>query len=175
MAKIGRPRKYETAEELEQAVNAYFAAVSYQRPVIYTTATGEVDDHGNAVTVTQMLREGPDHAGPPVTVTEYLEPPCLAALCLYLGISRDTWARYAKKKGFRDVVEQTRTRIEAYLVGRLESKYAYGVVFNLKNNFGWSDKREVGLDPDTIKGLSVERFLREEARKTPPESGAYEY
>lgn len=172
MAKIGRPAKYETAQELGAAVEDYFRSVSYQKPVIITTPTGEVGEDGNEVIVTRMLREGPDNTGRPVTVTEYLEPPSIASLCLFLGISRDTWAKYARRRGFREIVEHTRTRIEAYLVGRLESRHTQGVIFNLKNNFGWKDKQEVGLDEDTRKAVSVERFLREEGKRA---EGAYEY
>lgn len=172
MARIGRPAAYETTEELEAAVNAYFTSISYQRPVIITTATGEVDEDGNAKLVTRMLREGHDNTGQPVTVTEYLEPPGVASLTLYLGISRDTWARYGKRKGFRSVVEQTRTRIEAYLVGRLESRHTQGVIFNLKNNFGWKDRQEFGVDSELQSAMSVESFLRKEAKR---DGGAYEY
>lgn len=172
MAKIGRPAKYENAKKLERAVNAYFDSVSYKKPVIISTPTGEVDEKGNVRYKTMMLREGEDHTGAPVTVTEYLEPPSVASLTLYLGISRDTWAKYGKKKAFRPVVEQARARIEAYLVGKLESRHAQGVIFNLKNNFGWKDRQEFGLDEDTRKAMSVEQFLRREAKR---DGGKYEY
>jgi len=94
---MGRPKKYRTEQELEKAVERYFASISYQEPVVVTMATGYTDPSGNAETVRRMLTDGPEGTGCPVTVTKYIEEPSVAALCLYLGISKDTWAEYGNK------------------------------------------------------------------------------
>lgn len=154
MGKVGRPKKYGSSKALEAAVDAYFNSISYRVPVVITTATGEVDEAGNAVVVTKMLREGQDGCGAPVTRREYLEPPSVAALCLYLGISRDTWAEYGRSTVMAAAVERTRARLEAYLVGQLEGRHVQGVIFNLKNNYGWKDKQEFGMDKETRQALS---------------------
>lgn len=168
----GRPAKYETAEELEVAVEAYFASISYQEPAVVSTPTGEVDEKGRIIWTSKMLTEPPERpggVGKPKTVTKWLTPPGAAGLCLSLGISRDTLWRYGKKAGFRDVVERARCRCEEYWGGALRGKSANGAKFALTNCFGWSgqwkDRQEVGLDEPTRKAMSVEQFLRKEEKK----------
>lgn len=173
--------KYTQAEELEQAVNAYFDAISYQEPAVVATPTGEVDEEGRIQWKTRLLYEPGREVGMPgrpVTVTKWLRPPGVAGLCLHLGISRDTWARYAKKPAYRDVVETARFRIEDYWVSKLDSKNDRGAKFALTNHFGWSgewrDRQEGGVDEQTRKAMSVEQFLRKEAR-TEDGGGGAEY
>lgn len=179
MADRGRPRKYQTPEELERAVDAYFAAISYQEPAVVATPTGEVDEKGRVQWKTRMLREPgaePGQVGRPVTVTKWLKPPGVAGLCLALGISRDTWWRYAKRPGYRDVAERARLRMEEYWTGRLETRAARGAAFALVNAFGWSgtwkNRQEADRDGEGQKAGSVEEFLRREARK---DGGEYVY
>lgn len=162
VGKIGRPKKYGSGKVLEAAVEAYFDSISYRVPVVVTTATGEVDEEGNAKVVTKMLREGADGVGAPVTQRKYLEPPSVAALCLYLGISRDTWAEYGRSAAMAAAVERTRARLEAYLVAQLEGRHVQGVIFNLKNNYGWKDKQEFGMDRETRQALSARDMTTKE-------------
>lgn len=176
---MARPMKFETAEELERAVEAYFASISYQEPAVVATPTGEVDEKGRIQWKTKMLTEctgDPGAIGKPVTVTKWLKPPNVAGLCLYLGISRDTWWRYAKKPEFRDTAERARLRMEDYWAGKLETKASKGAAFALENCFGWKgnwkSRQEIGADEPTRKAMSVEQFLRKESRK---DGGAYEY
>lgn len=167
----GRPLKYETPVELERAVKAYFDAISYREPAVVATPTGEVDEKGRIQWKTILLTEPAETMGgigKPVTVIKWLKPPTVAGLCLHLGISRDTWWRYAKKTGFRDVAEHARLRMEDYWAGKLESKANKGAAFALENGFGWKgdwkSRQEVGADGETRKAMSVEAFLRKEAR-----------
>ena len=176
---MARPMKFETPEELERAVEAYFKAISYREPAVVATPTGEVDGKGRVQWKTKLLTEPPEEPGgigKPVTVTKWLRPPGVAGLCLHLGISRDTWARYAKKPAFREIAERARFRIEDYWVSRLDSKSDRGAKFALSNNFGWSgewrERRESGDGGDARKDMSVEAFLRREAAK---DGGDYAY
>ena len=156
--KPGAPRKYKTAKALEKAVETYWKSISYQMPAIISTPTGEVDEKGCVKYATRMLtvdEEGRirlDGIGAPKTVTEYLEEPSVAGLCLHLGISKDTWAEYAKLEDLGPVCERFKMRHENYLAGKLDgnkAKSVQGVIFNLKNNFGWADKTEVESKNDT--------------------------
>lgn len=74
------------------------------------------------------------------------------------------------------MTERARLRMEDYWAGQLETKANKGAAFALENNYGWKgewrSRQEVGLDPDTRKAVSVESFLRKEARK---DGGEYEY
>ena len=161
----GRPRKYKTAAALRKAVDAYWNSISYQEPAMVRTPTGHVDENGRPEYVMKMLTMNEDGSvsmdgtGKPKTVTRFLEPPSAANLCLFLGVSRDTWAGYAKDKAMGPVCEEFRMRHEAYLVGRLEGekgKSVQGVIFNLKNNFGWKDKCDV---TQTSVGMTLEEYL----------------
>ena len=162
MAASGRPRKYETAEALAEAVDAYFSSISYQEPAVVATPTGEVDAKGRVIWATKMLTEPPERPGgigKPVTVVKWLVQPGVAGLCLHLGISRDTWARYAKKTAFREICEGARLRCEQYWAGRLDSKNANGAKFALANCFGWSgdwrERQEVGVDKPTRDAVKI--------------------
>lgn len=156
--KRGAPRKYKTAKALEKAVETYWKSISYEVPAIISTPTGEVDENGRIKYATKMLvvdEEGRirmDGIGKPKTVVEYLEEPSVAGLCLHLGISKDTWAEYAKSGDLGPVCERFKMRHENYLAGKLDgnkAKSVQGVIFNLKNNFGWVDKAEVESKNDT--------------------------
>lgn len=150
---MAQQKKYKTAKELQEAVERYFRSISYQKPVIVDTLTGFVDDHGHAEVKRVALRRGPDGTGEFVTVTEWLEPPSLAGLCLSLGISKETWSNYTHDEKLKSVTERARLVLEEYWQGRLDGKGAHGAQFVLKNNFGWNgvwtDKVEVDQKGDT--------------------------
>lgn len=171
MGRTGRPAKYEGAEDLKRAVDAYFASISYQEPAVVATPTGEVDESGRVIWKTKLLTEPPERPGgigKPKTVTKWLSKPGLAGLCLSLGISRDTWWRYAKKTAFREVCEAARLRMEECWYNRLEGKDANGAKFVLENCFGWSgdwrERQEAGSGQEDSLALSVERFLKKAER-----------
>lgn len=59
--------------------------------------------------------------------------PNIAGLCVFLGISRETWYDYKKKrKEFSDTIKQTELCVESWWVNRLKSPGA-GAIFYLKN------------------------------------------
>lgn len=149
--KRGRPRKYATAAALEKAVDAYWNSISYEKPAVVCTPTGYVEEQGKpeyAMKLLTMNEDGSlnqDGTGRPKTVTEFIAAPSVAGLCLFLGISRDTWASYAKDEQMGSVCERFRLRHEAYLVDVLEQgkgKSVQGAIFSLKNNFGWAERVE---------------------------------
>lgn len=111
-----RPKKYKTAEELEEAVNSYFASISYLDMM-----------HG-------------------IRVTRYIKPPTVARLCLHLGISRETWRQYGGDDKLKHVVEQARCRAEDYWVEHLTGKGAQGAKFALSACYGWREKVDVTGD-----------------------------
>lgn len=88
-----------------------------------------------------------------VLIDEYFEvcnankiPYTVSGLARHLGISRKTLLEYKNKYGgeYADIIEDAKTRIEEFVETCLFKKsIATGVIFNLKNNFGWSDKQEV--------------------------------
>lgn len=155
MAKVGRKKKYGTAKALREAVDAYFASISYEVPAVISTPTGEVDADGLIVYKCKLLTEHFDGTGKPKTVVKYLVEPSVEGICLYLGICRDTWAEYGRTAGLGDVVENARLRIKAHLMNELGTRNSVqGIIFNLKANYGMTDRVEI-----THRGGSVEEYL----------------
>lgn len=147
VARIGRPRKYNSASKLREAIDEYWVRISYEVPAVISTPTGEVDEDGKIKYASKLLTEKMDGTGRPITVRKYLEPPSAAGMCLYLGISRSTWAEYRKDEKLGPVTAYWEARYEAYLVDRLETgRHISGIIFNLEHNFGWKHRQEVGVD-----------------------------
>ena len=156
MAKVGRPRKYETAKQLRAAVERYFAAITYERDTIIHRRELTEDEKGNPI-VKEIPEILLDKQGEPVKEIVYLEEPSVAGLRLYLGISKSLWASYADNEEMAPVVALVRDRMEARLEELLTTRNSVqGVVFNLKNNYGWKDKQEV---TQTNVGMSLEEYL----------------
>lgn len=71
------------------------------------------------------------------------EPYTITGLCIALDICRDTLCEYAKKEEFSDTIKKAKLRVENYLEKHLiTDNGTTGIIFNLKNNFGWKDKQE---------------------------------
>lgn len=81
------------------------------------------------------------------------ERPTVSGLCYFLGFEdRHAIAEYAKKPEFSATIKRAKARIENALEDALYNGAVAGVIFNLKNNFGWKDKSEVELGvPDEVK------------------------
>lgn len=77
-------------------------------------------------------------------VRENIKPPTVSGLAYHLGfLDRKSVSEYAHKDEFTDTIKKARMRIEQYLETRLTSNAVAGIIFNLKNNFGWKDKSEI--------------------------------
>lgn len=169
MAKVrktagGREKKY-TAAALERTCEAYFASISYEETVMKSVpATDEdgvllKDDKGHTMYkhIPVITKDGKE-----AVQTVWIEPPSIMGLCLFLGLHRSTFLRYGDMNGddeeserFRNTVTRARGRVEAYNISRLEDKSAArGAIFNLQNNFGWSEKKEVELAEKTREAVT---------------------
>ena len=65
------------------------------------------------------------------------EHPTVTGLALAVGLSRQGLIEYQDKERFSDTIKKAKLRIENHLEQRLFSANVTGVIFNLKNNFGW--------------------------------------
>lgn len=165
MPNVGRPRLYKTAKALREAVGRYFDSITYERDVIiYRRELGE-DKEGNPI-VKEVPEFLTDSEGNPVKETVYREEPSIAALRLFIGVSKSTWAGYADDEKLAKVTAEVKDRMEARLVELLNTRNStHGVEFNLKNNYGWKDKQEI---KQTSVGMTVEEYLEhleQEGRK----------
>lgn len=129
----GRPLKFETVEELDMAINKYFAMcdphIEKQQRKIAT------DNHGNPV------------FGPIDVLTEQ-KPYIMSGLARALGIDRRTLLNYGNKEEFFPTVQAAKNRCEEYAEGQLFGPYAMGAKFNLNNNYQgeyqpWADKQAI--------------------------------
>lgn len=75
--------------------------------------------------------------------------PTMSGLALALGVDRKTITNYANKDEFFPTIKRARAKVEIALEQRLYGQSVTGVIFNLKNNFGWEDKRDLAhTSPD---------------------------
>ena len=159
---VGRPKKY-SAEKLAYAVERYFRSISVLQPLL--------DEDGKNVL---------DCDGDPIVIRRYVIPPTISGLCLRLGIDRRTWLNYSnpilnggtaeRASALSRVCDDVKLRIEAYLNEELlrREKSVQGVIFNLSNNYGWSEKHQheqrVELGEETRKVVSQNLTLDEKLR-----------
>lgn len=158
--RMGRKRLYSTAAKLKKSVDEYFNGISRLRTLTELVPTGRHDSHGMPV---MEPREIINVLGKPIVVEEFLIPPSLNGLRLYLRISDETWRRYSADKELGPVCAEAKLRIEAYLERQLieNPKAARGIIFNLTANFGWREKREIGLDEQTRQTVAATMTMDE--------------
>ncbi len=153
----GRPKKFKTAKDLEKHINRYFNSISRTITVRERYATGDKDQWGRDV---YEWRDVYNDHGDPVRTREYVVPPTLSGLCLYLGISRQAWNGYCNDPEFLDTTTRARARCELYLEDQLISRTSnvQGLIFNLQNNYGWKERKELELGDQTRKEMAINRM-----------------
>jgi hypothetical protein len=138
----GRPIKIESVEILDKAINYYFDSITKTSPVFDHVVTGYEDEEKKKPIIEKQPRL--NNVDEQLLYTEYFEIPSITGLCQSIGITRDTWNTYEKREGFFDSIKRAKERIEKYNVEQLYRKdQVTGVIFNLKNNFGWADRQEI--------------------------------
>lgn len=85
-------------------------------------------------------------------------PYTITGLCLALDITRQTLLNYQDKDEFFDTIKKAKMKCEDYAEKQLfTGKNVAGVIFNMKNNYGWVDKQEKDISGTLdIKGLYEE-------------------
>ena len=143
-----RQRRYRTAAALEKAVNAYFLSITRRKAVTEKIDTGMKDKDGHTIWEERTVH---NQLGEPVILTQYLVPPQVAGLCEFLRIHRSTWANYSDPQQhpeFAAVTEAARDRMRAWNERELltrEGKDVRGIIFNLQNNYGYTEKSELEM------------------------------
>lgn len=123
--KKGRPPKFESPEEMQQKIEAYFE--SRKAPLL--------DKNGRAVL---------DSNGEPIMVDS--KPCTITGLALALGFtSRQDLLNYQAKADFFDTVTRAKSKVEEYAESRLfDRDGAVGAKFALANNYdGWKERQEL--------------------------------
>lgn len=81
--------------------------------------------------------------------------PTMSGLALALGVDRKTITNYGNKQEFFPTIKKARSRVEVALEQRLYGQPVAGVIFNLKNNFGWMDQPKDELDSNAGLPLTI--------------------
>lgn len=93
------------------------------------------------------------------------KPYTMSGLALSLGVDRRTLTNYSNKEMFFPLIKKAKLKIEQQLE---ENLYRLGnnsgVIFNLKNNYGWKDTVEVENKP-LQKVEELLNKIEEEANK----------
>ena len=86
-----------------------------------------------------------------------MRPYTMAGLAVALGIDRKTLLNYSKKEEYFPAIKKARDMVEAFTEEMLlTGKNTAGVIFSLKNNFGWKDKVE-----QEVKVKGIEDYFKE--------------
>ena len=116
----GRPLVFQTVEELQIKINEYFTYCDNKTKEVHSDKLGD------------MILPDP-------------EPYTLSGLAVWLGVDRRTLLNYESKDEFFPTIKQAKSRVEADLERRMNHKDTFtpGLIFNVKNNFGWIEKPQV--------------------------------
>lgn len=121
---VGRPKKYNTAEEMQTKIEYYFTscfkpALDKNGKVMRNPLTGQV-------------------------ILIQFRPFTMSGLADALDMSRQSLLNYKKDDEFFDTIERARRKVEIYTEEKLfEKETCNGSKFSLSNNFGWADKQEI--------------------------------
>lgn len=78
-------------------------------------------------------------------------PITFTGLAYAIGLSRQGLLNYSKDERFFDTIKKAREYVEMTMEERLvgTSGIATGIIFNLKNNYGWQDKKDIDANVNT--------------------------
>ena len=84
------------------------------------------------------------------------EPYTVTGLAMALDVDRKTLINYSEKDEFFHTIKKAKVKLENYLEKRLiNDSSTSGIIFNLKNNYGWKDKQE-----NINVGVSYEDYIK---------------
>lgn len=150
---MGRPKKY-TRKSLTEAVEHYFASITRVVPLTEKRDTGRKDGDGHKIYENVPVL---NTLGEQATMEEFIVPPTVGSLCMALGIHRSTWADYCdpdEHPELKDITTMARERMRTYLEQQLLTrKDVKGVIFDLQNNHGYTEKRQVELGERASKAV----------------------
>lgn len=133
----GRPRKYDTPDEMAERIDAYFDAC---------------DNHY------QEVRKKDKNGDEVVDTIHKPRPYTMAGLAIFLGFSsRRSLFNYKSYDGYGELIEAALTRIEEQRNVQLVSGQGQcgGLIFDLKNNHGWKDERHETSDVNVSGNIHV--------------------
>lgn len=132
----GRPAKFESAEQMQELIDKYFAECE-GKILVDEDGIPVRDKNG------KIIRDGRK----PYTIT---------GLALALGFtSRQALLNYEGKEEFFDTITRAKARVEQYAEERLYDNHgANGAKFSLMNNFkGWREQQDVNMTMGKLEDI----------------------
>lgn len=126
--KGGRPPAFKSVEELQLAIDSYFAACDAHVEERYVESG--ISERGETIFAKRKV------------MTEQ-EPYTVSGLARALGITRETLVQYKNGDKFSDSVMLAYDRCHEWAEKALYGKSATGAAFSLKNNWNWRDRQEI--------------------------------
>lgn len=177
----GRPLNFETVEELKERIEAYFNDC-LPHPEEYTYYVYHKKEEKKKVRNPKTGRlntktvEVDDHSREPYIETRWRisdsKTPTVTGLAVFLNTSRQTLLEYqgevkGREKGeeFADTIKKAKDLIEHQWEQMLQGNNVTGVIFNLKNNFDWKDKKEQEITNPDGSLSPYSKLSEEELRK----------
>lgn len=142
MPNVGRPLKFQSVEELQEKIDAYFRECDPHwvdvEVLVYPKKTV-------AVGKKMMLEEDYDQE-PEVKIVRRISkqiPYTITGLALALNTSRETLLDYEGKDDFSDTIKVAKLKCQNFTELSLYTNAPTGPIFSLKNNYGWKDQTQV--------------------------------
>ena len=134
-----RPLKFKNAKALQKEIDAYFESCFDE----------EWYQNSEGVWKAVYDRNGE-------IVKNRIKPYTITGLAVYIGTTRQGLLNYEQRDEFYDTIKQAKDKIQSFVEESLwQPKIATGVIFNLKNNFGWEDKQEIKQSGGTTNTQNV--------------------
>jgi hypothetical protein len=178
---VGRPKKFESVDELEEKIEAYFASCFIASTEEYKAwiEPDEGEEEGSRGRFEYGRRPLKDAAGN--QVYELIQQPTITGLAVALDTTRDLLLDYENKPenaAFSDTIKRAKALIHKYAEDYLhDGKNQTGAIFSLKNNFGWNDRTELDLStkgkalPASVITEKAAAILRKD-NDAPPDDAA---
>ncbi|MBO0962353.1 hypothetical protein J1P26_21860 [Neobacillus sp. MM2021_6] len=148
MSNAGRPLKFRSVKALQKKIDEYFESCFEEQWIEYDDIWRPILDRNGEVVKHQVK---------PFTIT---------GLASFLGTTRQGLINYEQRDEFYDTIKNAKVKIEAYAEEALyKPKIAAGVIFNLKNNFGWEDKQGIQHSGGVDHTIDLTSLTVEELRK----------
>jgi hypothetical protein len=119
---MARTLQYKTVKEMQIKIDEYFEYCDNRTREMHSEKLGD------------MIVPDP-------------EPYTMSGLAWHLDLSRQALIDYEHRDLYLDAIKKARQRVEYDNERRLVDKRTFtpGIIFNLKNNFGWRDKTETDI------------------------------
>ena len=162
---MANKRKFKSAKAFADAVDKYLRSIRV-RSVVY-----QVDSRGEYVRDADG-RKVPccDENGDEMFVETYVVPPELRDIAAEVGMSYDTWLKYASgeydtdKQCFSEVCAEAKDVCLRWALREVATRHkgVDGIKWSLQVNYGMRETKEVELGADTRKALEVSSMTMEE-------------